>query len=514
MAEKAESVGKGLDNFKAERNSAEQTGTSSKDNMLDDVVYVTEDDLPDGKDSDTDSDSYWSPEEEGDEKVVDVSSSFVVHATDDCLIEDNVHTAVLKKLDSFSPREGVRMLVTDSGDAFYEESVVECQAENSLEQELIETSADEHLVPDKDEPASIIDCNKSTEPLCVGIMTTEMQALKDEGSTCLETIDEGGETSSEDENSPFHSYHKHIAETLLKKTRANNEFTNDTVDAIVRSVSTGKPAWSVEKCLGAYDIVDQFDVKVSQRVQLASPSESSNLISRLQAMAAGIRRSMSLRRPRAQNDEIEFRGYPRRTKSDSWAVRKQPIDDFVNLDYQKREEKGGEVVEVIVVSPKLEKKNNFSNGKNGTSDVIQNEERDRDVSDGGSKGVSHGMNIGNARDATDGPFKQKISQVISNDFDIISLSGLEEKGVAIKSGKCVQKEEQNKESNENDSDVFGEIQPVRPPRRKKIPVERQAVNSSTMKRGSSESELYHNIGAGKLCYCHCHSMQYIHTYTH
>ena len=511
MAEIVKGIERGSDDIIAEENRAEQAKTSSKENVLDDVVYVTEDDLPDGKDSETDSDSYWSPEEEADEKAVDVSGSFVVHETDDCLIEDDVHTAVLTKLDSFSPGEGVRMLVTDSEDTFFEEGVIECQAENSLEQEPVDTSVDGHLVPDKDELVSVIDNNKSPVPSGV---KTEMQTLKDEGSTGLETIDEGEETSSEDESSPFHNYHKHIAESLVKKTKGNNEFSNDTVDAIARSMSTRRPAWSVEKCLGAYDIVDQFDVKVSQRVQLESPPETSSLFSRLQAVAAGIGRSMSFRKRRAQNDGAEFRGLPRRTKSDSWAVRKQPIDDFVNLDYQKRKEKDGEVVEVIVVSPKLERKDKFSSGSNGTIDGMRNKGRDGNVSGGGSKRVLNDVNVGNAKDVTDFPVIQNDLKAIANDFDVISLSGLEGNGVASESGKCVQKEEQEKEIDENDSDVFGEIQPVRPPRRKRMSVECQGAKSSAMKRGSSESELYHNIGTGKLCYCHCHYMHYIHTYVH
>ena len=339
--------------YLAKQSPSEQTVTSSNKNVLDDCVDITEDDLPDRKDdSDTDSDSYWSPVEEEQEEeggVVCASGSLEAQRTDDYLGEDVVQTAILKKADSIGPREGVRMVVTDSGNMLLEEEIkaeVECNVEQGIPQGL-----GEDVLTENSMSVSCNDNEETVESFVEKIVETEAQKLVDEGNINLETINEGVEVQSEDETSTFQNYHLHIAENLVKKTGKNgNKFENDTVDAFVRSRSIRKPAISVEKCLAAYVVIDQFDVKISERSRLDSLPDTVDLMGKLHAFAAGVRRTMSLRRPKMQEAEFEIRGSSRRTKSDSWAVKKQPIEEFVNLDYQKRTEKSGEVVEVIVVS--------------------------------------------------------------------------------------------------------------------------------------------------------------------
>jgi len=133
----------------AKKVSSDQTNTSGNETMLDDIVDVTEDDLPDAKDSDTDSDSYWSPVDES-EELVNASSSFMVHATDECMTEDIIHTAVLKTVDSVSER-GEKMIVPDSENALLEGGKVQ---PNYIEEGLDGSPDAESLVPDKSEKVS------------------------------------------------------------------------------------------------------------------------------------------------------------------------------------------------------------------------------------------------------------------------------------------------------------------------------------------------------------------------
>jgi len=467
----------------AKKVSSDQTNTSGNETMLDDIVDVTEDDLPDAKDSDTDSDSYWSPVDES-EELVNASSSFMVHATDECMTEDIIHTAVLKTVDSVSER-GEKMIVPDSENALLEGGKVQ---PNYIEEGLDGSPDAESLVPDKSVKASKNFDEESCDTFGGEITKTEMQTVGSECKGDLGVIDEGKETSSEDETSTFQNYHKSYAENLLKKTRVNSEFSNDSVDAVVRSMSKRKPAMSIEKCLGGYDIVDQFDVKVSQRTEFVNPPDSVNLIGKLQAVAIGIRRSMSFRKPKVQNDEFEIRERSRRTKSDTWAFKRNPIDDFVNLNYHKREEKDGEVVEVIVVSPKSKRKKD-TNRNNSTIDEVVMDGRGKDI---GKGSVAYDdVDIGSARDVIDSPASCKHPLVLADDVDVISLSGFEDKTTISENEVETNKEEPSKDI----SDAINKPQPVRPPRRKQ---KSSAFQSSPMKRGSSESELYQSIGAGLL----------------
>ena len=468
----------------ANKASSDKTSTSGNENILGDIVDVTEDDLPDTKDSDTDSDSYWSPVDES-EELVDSSSNFMVHVTDECMTEDRINTALLITVGSVNDI-GARKIVPDGGSALTEG----CRPKPHEFDEELDLSPDiETLVPDRSEKASNDFDEKFFDAFGDQITKAEMQTVESECNMNLGVIDEGRETSSEDESSTFQNYHKSFAENLVKKTRVNNEFSNDSVDAVVRSLSKRKPAMSIEKCLGGYDIVDQFDVKVSQRTEFVSPPDSVNLMGRLQAVAIGIRRSMSFRRPKVQNDEFEVRERSRRTKSDTWAFKRHPIDDFVNLDYRKRKEKDGEVVEVIVVSPKS-KVEKDTNRNNGTIDEVVMEGRGNSR---GKGGVAYDdIDIGSARDVIDSPASHKHPLVFTDDVDIISLSGLEDKAAVSKNEVETNKEEQP----EANSDVIDNTQPVRPPRRKQQQ-KGPTSTSSPMKRGSSESELYQSIGAGK-----------------
>ena len=462
-------------------------------NDADDVVDITEDDLPDGNDSDTDSDAYWSPVEEGDEKAVYASDKMMAHKTDDCLAEEHIHTAVLMKVDSIGPREGASMVVLDSGDALLETGLVQSHDKGLQGQKAVHDSNTDCSLPEKSKKHGSVDIDKeSVEESGDAIIKTEAEIVMDEANMNLTAIDEASEPCSEDEASTFQSYHRNFAENLVKKTRFNNGLTNDSVDAVVRSLSVRRPALNIDKCLVAYDIVDQFDVKVSEREGLASPSDSGTFVSRLHAAAAGIRRSMSFRKPNVPRKDFEIREPTRRTKSDTWAVRKQPIDEFVNLEYKKRKENDGEIVEVIVVSPKLKRKKHTSVA-NGVNDGLHKEGNNRRLNEQGLTDVD----IGSAHDLTDGPVKLNKLVGMADDLDIISLSGLEDQVKVYKSEDARPWKEQDRKGYKDTSNSFGEDQPVRPPRRKKMPIEDQGAKSLPMKRGSSESELYHNIGAGK-----------------
>ena len=105
------------------------------------------------------------------------------------------------------------------------------------------------------------------------------------------------------------------------------------------------------------------------------------------------------------------------------------------------------------------------------------------------------IDIGNTNDLNDSPVIVRNPLIIADDIDVISLSGFEGNGSDCQEEEKTNGGEQSKDAVDGRADVFDENQPVRPPRKKKMQMKGLGVNSSPMKRGSSESELYRNIGA-------------------
>lgn len=493
--EKERKVKKGRKYYLAKQSPSDMTVTSSNDDINDDVVDITEDDLPDrNEDSNTDSDSYWSPVEEEVEQVND--EDFVPQQTDNCVRIDVVQTAVLKRIESIGPKEGVRFMITKSGNIVNEERV-EPQNEFELQQEtcLETTEAGSSEV----EYAMVTTSSSANEDEIItayvdDVMASAAQNLADEDDASLEVFEEE-EPEMHTEASKFLDYHKHIGQLLTKKTGNNGfngqKFKGDKTDFGRRFVSVRRPHFNVEKQLAGYDVIDQFDVKVSETLQPEVSSDTFNILSKLHAFAAGFRRSLSLSKPK-QND-VENSKVVRRTRSDIVSTQRQPIEEFVNLDYKKKENQSGEVVEVIIISPKESKKGDIEKNENVDGVDVHNKSDEVD-----GKGVNSIVDdIGTAHDLIDSPGLSKHEVMLPDDIDVISLAGFAEDGSVKKEPPATLERSVSSKLDEN-SDVFDETAPVRPPRKIKIQKNKSTKSgTSEMKRGSSESDLYQNAEAGK-----------------
>eukprot|EP00795_Rhopilema_esculentum_P007472 gene7472-13244_t len=513
--------GKDSPYYLAKKSLSDRTVTSSEDNividndenragenedcMIEDLVDITEDDVAGDVDSDTDSGSYWSAidedEEENDEAHSNVTysqNSFEVQKTDEYIESESVHTAINREYGgSFTSREGVRVILKESGNIRIDEKIeeaIEYETEAtqlaSLKENAVFCSTEVQATNIIGLTPSVNDKNGSEERLLDNFVN---EIITDEAAK-LEKFPESNDVAHEKapgtQNSPFMSLHSDIAQNLSCKTGIA-EFKpqivqNDSVDSNKKLVD---PTLDVEKCLGAYDVIDQFDVRVSEKNANAVLFEPNPVIQKLHNFAVGVRRTVSFRKQERAKEEFSFTHPTRRTKSDTHVFRKQPIDDFVNVEYSTRKEKNGEVVEVLVVSP------NLSKGR------VKEEDIDVDFVDGksqldeidGHKYKLKDVDIGSADDL-DGTVQLKKYSNLHDDIDIISLSGFDNGNFTDgKAQEANVSDSADNDSLENQEDPFDESKPTRPPRLKKLKKqESHEIATSHMKKVSSETDIRRN----------------------
>ena len=485
----------------------ENRAGENEDCMIEGLVDITEDDVAGDVDSDTDSGSYWSAideDEENDEAHSNVKysqESLAAHKTDEYIESESVHTAINREHGgSFTSREGVRVILKESGNIRIDEKIeeaIECETEAtqlaSLKENAVFCSTEDEASNINGLNPSVNDKNGSEERLLDNFVN---EIITDEAAK-LEKFPESSDVAHDKapgiQNSPFMSLHSDIGQNLSCKTGIA-EFKPQKVE--IDSVDSNKklvdPTLDVEKCLGAYDVIDQFDVRVSEKNANAVLFEPNPVIQKLHNFAVGVRRTVSFRKQERAKEEFAFTHPARRTKSDTHVFRKQPIDDFVNVEYSTRKEKNGEVVEVLVVSP------NLSKGR------VKEEDIDIDLVDGksqldeidGPKYKLKDVEIGSADDL-DGTVQLKKYSNLHDDIDIISLSGFDN-GKFTDGNKLEANDSADNNLLENHEDPFDESKPTRPPRLKKIKKqESHEIATSHMKRVSSETDIQRNSERGK-----------------
>ena len=268
----------------------------------------------------------------------------------------------------------------------------------------------------------------------------------------------------------------------------------------------------VEETLDSYDLIDQFDVKISEKENSGLPLVAN--VGKIRAFTSGVRRTLSMRVTRKDERELSEAEDSRRSKSDTWATRDVglPSDDFVDVKYSKREVQGEEIVEILVVTPKANRKAMTNDDSAASAPGTRSWNDAQDVTDGTAKYGMLDPDIGSAEDLIDGPQNVKLTKFkkLNDDIDIISLSGMdsnERKSMGIDDYKVQSPKTsatiEDGPGEDATDDVFDENRPLRPPRRKKMQgnTSPPKPNPPAMRRGSSESDIRRGNAYQLYFYC-------------
>ena len=303
-----------------------------------------------------------------------------------------------------------------------------------------------------------------------------------------------------------------IRQTKSKKRQkiGNNgpqmeNFKGDNTNKIRMVQQAFKKDQDVEETLDSYDLIDQFDVKISEKENSGLPLVAN--VGKIRAFTSGVRRTLSMRVTRKDERELTEVEDSRRSKSDTWATKNigSSSDDFVDVKYSKREVHGEEIVEILVVTPKTNRKAMTNNHSAVSAPGTRNLDDAPDVTYGTAKYGALDPDIGSAEDLIDGPQNVKLTKFkkLNDDIDIISLSGMdsnERKSIGIdyhklqstKPGATIE----DGPSQDATDDVFDENRPLRPPRKKKMQGNTSPPKPDplAMRRGSSESDIRRSQG--------------------
>ena len=403
--------------YLAKESSSEKTEASSYESVLEDIVNVTEDDVPDGSDdSETDSDSYWSPVDE--DECNNLSEAMAPHQTDECTKKDSIRTAYLMKVDSISlgPMEGVKMVITDSGNVLKN---IGPEAKNG------------HVNKGGGSKKNVQSVATSTDDQRVESFIKEMlksEAKKKEEKGALIFDREAEDSDESTEVSTFQNYHEKIAEKLTEASKLNesNRKRMDKVDGARKYHSKRQTNFDMEKCLNGYDVVDRFDVKVSERESLSNSTDSRGIIERLHAFAAGVRRSMSTKGSNENGTGFQVGKARARAKSDSWQTRKETSKDFPTLDYQKTTNQGETDIENVRISPKLSRGSDFKKRKDFAimNDSLETARRINKNNDIGSK-ISRTLTDNDGQGTSSKVVRSEVTEIPSQTINRPDPSGEE-----------------------------------------------------------------------------------------
>eukprot|EP00794_Sanderia_malayensis_P004729 gene4729-5352_t len=441
MAEPISEVG--IEVNKLELRRRVEVGVSEEEslekNFLEEAIDITEDDVGSNcdKGSETDSGSYWSPieEEEGDrgEDVwFDSQETGPAIVTAECVTTEEIKTALIKEYGVVDENEATRV-----------------QLENGVA---------ESTPAVKEEDGN-------------GISRDNGNLRK--GVSDLDPIEE---------NSTFQNFHSKIAHKLELQTRSPS-FRVKNADVVD---STGYKA-RVEKFIESYDVIDQFDVKISKKEEFNSGSSFNT--SSFHLFASRVKRTFSFRKNYPQSINVQQEeNITGHVRCGTWPLDRSSVNDFVDISFAKRKDEGGEIVEVITVKKRKTDENDLQRDEVDASRASRNGSKNNGSIDQADANVD----IGSADDLHHRP-PMASPKHIYNDVDIISLSGFENPDkeiLGIRDDLHLTKFNSSKGHSSQDS-VFDEKKPTRPPRSKK----NLTVTVSPSKRTASDSELHTGLSA-------------------
>ena len=282
-----------------------------------------------------------------------------------------------------------------------------------------------------------------------------------ETDTTLATIEE------QEDGSTFKKFHSRISGKLQDKLKYHEHVSKFRSISVIEGIYHKQLDQKLEKCLSAYDIIDKFDVKVSEKEAGFTKSDSFNP---LRSLSLSLKRTFSTRRSFRSNKSNQVIIAPVSASKDqepdqnvtqkygTWPRRKTELQSEkgkLDVSFSVLTTEDGDTVQVISVSPQVQtKKSSGTTGSTESNDISQTND-----------------NYGN--DETDAGFPSVNSDNETQGIDSEETGNAEVQKTKVTS---VVRVENNHDVFENEED---NVEPIPPPRRRRAKVSDSGIKAVT-----------------------------------